>query len=120
MSESIGARIDRARLEEIGMGDAEFTREIIEMLIEDGKERIAMIRDAYDHKTWETVGREAHSLKGAALNVGANSLAQLCAAIDDSVRKLKAEIDVSEIDRVETEFKLVTQELLSIVAESNS
>jgi HPt (histidine-containing phosphotransfer) domain-containing protein len=72
MSESAGQRIDRARLEEIGMGDMEFTREIIDIMIEDGKERIRAIREAYDQQTWETVGREAHSLKGAALNVGAN------------------------------------------------
>jgi HPt (histidine-containing phosphotransfer) domain-containing protein len=118
MSENTGQRIDRDRLEEIGMGDAEFTREIIDMLIEDGKERIRLIREAYNQQTWEIVGREAHSLKGAALNVGANSLAQLCATIDDTVRKLKIAIDATQIEQVESEFELVTQELRSIASES--
>jgi HPt (histidine-containing phosphotransfer) domain-containing protein len=114
MSENTGQRIDRDRLEEIGMGDAEFTREIIDMLIEDGR----LIREAYNQQTWEIVGREAHSLKGAALNVGANSLAQLCATIDDTVRKLKIAIDATQIEQVESEFELVTQELRSIASES--
>ena len=115
-----GNRIDKARLEEIGMGDAEFTRDIINMMIEDGKERIRLIREAYQEQTWDTVGREAHSLKGAALNVGANSLAALCAHIDDTVRKLKSTIEESALEEVEHEFEQVANELNTIVVELNS
>lgn len=120
MADTNGHKIDRSRLEEIGMGDAEFTRDIINMMIEDGAERIRMIRAAYNDQTWETVGREAHSLKGAALNVGANSLAELCATIDNTVRKLKSTIEASMLDQVESEFELVKQELTTIVSDLNT
>ncbi|MBU0691631.1 Hpt domain-containing protein [bacterium] len=120
MADIEGSRVDRSRLEEIGMGDTEFTRDIIQMMIEDGRERIRLIREAYKEQTWETVGREAHSLKGAALNVGANSLAELCASIDNTVRKLKTTIEESMLDEVESEFELVKNELTAIVSELNS
>jgi HPt (histidine-containing phosphotransfer) domain-containing protein len=120
MAENSGNRIDRARLEEIGMGDNEFTRDIINMMLEDGVERLRLIREAYQEQTWETVGREAHSLKGAALNVGANTLAELCATIDDTVRKLKSTIEEKMLDKVENEFELVKHELTTIVSELNA
>ncbi len=120
MAENSDCRVDRARLEEIGMGDDEFTCEIINMMLEDGVERIRLIREAYKDQTWDTVGREAHSLKGAALNVGANGLAELCANIDDMVRKLKTTIEENMLDQVESEFELVKSELSTIVSELNS
>jgi HPt (histidine-containing phosphotransfer) domain-containing protein len=113
-------RVDRERLEEIGMGDAEFTREIVQMMIDDGEERVRAIKDAYSQQSWEDVGREAHSLKGAALNVGANDLAKLCATIDDTVRKLKSTIEESSVTEVEAEFQSVRTELESIIASMNA
>ena len=112
------SRIDRERLNEISMGDAEFIREIVQMMIEDGEQRVLAIRAAYTKQEWEMLGREAHSLKGAALNVGAKELASLCAAIDDAARKLKSTIKESAVENVEAEFSVVKDELKSIIEQA--
>ena len=109
--------IDRARLEEISMGDAEFTIEIIDMALEDFSDRIRSMQSASEEENWEQVGREAHAIKGTALNIGANGLAPLAAGIDDSVRKFKMRIEQGAIDAVQTAFKLVEQELGEIRTE---
>ena len=60
------------------------------------------------------VGALAHSLKGAALNIGASNLATLCASIDDTVRKLGLTIEAQRIAELEREFSDVARELNDI------
>ncbi|MCB9368863.1 MAG: Hpt domain-containing protein [Calditrichaeota bacterium] len=109
--------MSRARLDEIGMGDPSFTVDLIDIMLVDGMERIEKIRASFTTGDCEEVGRTAHSLKGAALNVGALTLATLCAEIDDTVRKLRIAITDDQVDKVEEEFSLVKEELLNIKSE---
>jgi HPt (histidine-containing phosphotransfer) domain-containing protein len=117
MNDGSTERIDRSRLEEIGMGDTTFTLEIIQMMIQDGEARVKAIREACDHQTWDAAGKEAHSLKGSALNVGAFELAKLCAQIDDAARTLKSTVETAMVETVEQEFESVRQQLLQIRSE---
>lgn len=109
--------VSRGRLDEIGMGDPSFTVELIEIMISDGGERVQKIRSAFESRRFEDVGKVAHSLKGAALNVGALSLANLCATIDETVRKLNSEITPEHVKTLEEEFKFVADELQQIRSE---
>jgi HPt (histidine-containing phosphotransfer) domain-containing protein len=109
--------VSRGRLDEIGMGDPSFTIDLIDIMVEDGKMRVETIRKAFDAGDADEVGRTAHSLKGAALNVGAINLAALCADLDDSARKTRITITQDQVEKVELEFALVREELLSIRSE---
>ncbi len=109
--------VSRGRLDEIGMGDPSFTVELIEIMISDGGERVQKLRAAFEARRFEEVGKVAHSLKGAALNVGALSLATLCANIDEIVRKLNSEITADHVNSLETEFEFVANELEQIRSE---
>jgi HPt (histidine-containing phosphotransfer) domain-containing protein len=104
-------------LDEIGMGDPMFTAELIDIMLEDGASKIRNIRSACEAGKHEEVGKLAHSLKGAALNIGAGSLASLCANIDDTVRKLGQLSSAEQVDCVEIEFNVVASELSSIKRE---
>lgn len=109
--------VSRSRLDEIGMGDPAFTVELINIMLEDGSMRVTQIRAAYEAQRIEEMGKIAHSLKGAALNVGAAELAHLCAFIDDTVRKLGQTIEANSILAVEQEFNDVARELGEIKSE---
>lgn len=106
--------VSRSRLDEIGMGDPAFTAELIDIMLEDGQLRMAKIRAAFDQQQMSDVGAIAHSLKGAALNIGARDLAELCASIDDSVRKVGQAIEAQRISQLEEEFRNVARELHEI------
>ena len=111
------SHISRARLDEIGMGDPEFTIELIDMMLEDGQKRVEEMQQALAEHRSTDVGRIAHSLKGACLNMGALDLASLCASIDESVRKLNATLDSSVVRQVAEEFRAVSKELVQIKSE---
>lgn len=114
---TISPHVSRSRLDEIGMGDPSFTAELIDIMLDDGNSRVHMLRQAYEAQEMESVGKLAHSLKGAALNVGANALADLCASIDDTARKLRILVEESRIEALEQEFAHVSHELLTIKSE---
>lgn len=109
--------VSRGRLDEIGMGDPVFTAELIDIMLEDGTLRVQKIRAACHAGYQEEVGKLAHSLKGAALNVGALALANLCASIDESVRKLGTPCTGEQIGLLEQEFADVAHELSQIKGE---
>lgn len=99
------------------MGDPVFTAEIIDIMLEDGAMRVQSIRAACNCGSFEEAGKLAHSLKGAALNVGATELATMCAKIDDSARKIDSQFPVELVSEVETEFAVVAEELFQIKSE---
>ena len=104
-------RFDKERLLEAGMGDPEFTRELADMMLTDSSERLQKLRAAVEAEQWEAAGREAHSLKGAALNVGANDLARLCAEVEDHLRILQNTVGSAAIDAITAEFQAVSAEI---------
>jgi HPt (histidine-containing phosphotransfer) domain-containing protein len=109
--------VSRARLDEIGMGDPEFTIELIDMMLEDGLKRVEDMARAFAEHRSTDVGRLAHSLKGACLNIGALELASLCASIDETVRKLNETLDSNAVTQVSEEFHAVAEELVQIKRE---
>lgn len=115
--EKESAHVSRARLDEIGLGDPEFTIELIDMMLVDGLKRVEDMRRALAENRVSDVGKTAHSLKGACLNIGARDLANLCAAIDETVRKLNGSLDQSTVEQVALEFRAVSEELVQIKSE---
>ncbi len=99
------------------MGDPVFTAELIDIMLEDGATRIQKIRAACQAGFQDEVGKLAHSLKGAALNVGALSLANMCAAIDEAVRKHGTPCTGDQVATLAQEFADVSHELTLIKSE---
>lgn len=114
---SSNQHVNRSRLDEIGMGDPLFTAEIIDIMLEDGAMRVKNIRAACNSGYFDEAGKLAHSLKGAALNVGASELANMCALIDDSVRKSGVQFPAELVSEIEAEFTAVAVELSQIKSE---
>lgn len=97
-------RLNHDQLAEAGGHDPDLTRELIELLITDGQQRVEKICCAYEREEWNVVAREAHCLKGACVNLGAEDLGDFCERVDASVRCNNLTPAPSDIELIRTEF----------------
>ena len=77
--------VDWSRLEEIRECDPRggaLVRKVVGTFVREGRTRIAAIERAAGGGDAAALASAAHALKGAALNVGAAALAQLCAELE--------------------------------------
>jgi len=82
------------------MGDEALAREVIEGFLADVPRRLEALRRSFDGGDAQAVAREAHSIKGAAANVGAESLRQAASQVEtagragefEAVRRLAPEL----------------------------
>lgn len=70
--------VDLDILREVTDDDAAFERELLQMFATDCAERLTRLERAVEAQDDEAIRREAHTIKGAAANVGAEQL-RLCA-----------------------------------------
>lgn len=66
------------------LGTAE-AREILELFLEDSGPRLETLSRAVDDNDPVVARREAHSLKGAAGNLGAESISRVCAELEQEL-----------------------------------
>lgn len=78
--------LDRLRLRDLTDGDVEFERELLETFIESAKALFGELRAGLMSRNAASIAKGAHSLKGASLNVGANSLAKFAAELEMSAK----------------------------------
>src|ERR1035441_6494584 len=72
-------------------GDAELVEELIAVFQTDTAERLELMHRAVDAADYTTVRLEAHTIKGSALQVGANRLAEVCLKMEIEARKTRPE-----------------------------
>jgi len=77
------ATVDLARIDRISDGDAEFKRLLIELYIKDTQTRIAHLKQALASHDTLAAGREAHTIKGASGNIGANRMMECARVVED-------------------------------------
>jgi HPt (histidine-containing phosphotransfer) domain-containing protein len=66
--------VDLDILREVTDGDAAFERELLQMFATDCAERLTRLERAVEAQDDEAIRREAHTIKGAAANIGAEQL----------------------------------------------
>ncbi len=82
--------VNWSRLDEIRECDPKgdvLVRKVVGTFVREGRTRIAAIEDAAGCLDATALAAAAHALKGAALNVGAAALGQLCAELEASGRE---------------------------------
>lgn len=78
---------DSQRLTDICDGDAEFEREVVQMFIEDAISHFEAALLAVKSGDFQRLGREAHYLKGASANLGAQSLEAIAIDLEIQARQ---------------------------------
>ena len=89
-------------------GDARFAAEVIRGFLQELDQQIDIIHKALEDKAWPVIHREAHAIKGGALNLSAFSLAEWSFALEKaSKNEYTALIPllVRELDRSLEEFR---------------
>ena len=75
-----------AGLVEVTGGEMDFVDELVDTLLEDGRNRLAAMRAAAAEGDLATLSRAAHSMKSGSLNIGELDLGGLCRALEEAGR----------------------------------
>jgi HPt (histidine-containing phosphotransfer) domain-containing protein len=103
--------LDRTRLRDLTEGDVEFERELLETFAVSVRNLLGELRANLLARNAVAVAQDAHSLKGASLNVGAISIARWAAALEMTARAGHIEpIDVT-LDELRNEEQALWAEL---------
>jgi len=91
------------------LGDEEVINEVIPIFLEDNGERMAKLAEAVQAGMAEDVKLYAHSIKGAAANVGAEGLSALAYRLECAGRQKDMATAVTLLRDVEAEFEKVVK-----------
>jgi len=82
----------------------DFFAELVDMFLTDAPARIASIDDALERRDLEHLAAVAHSLKGMCRNQGAARMADVCVAVEQSVRSSDTDALRDAVGRLRTEL----------------
>ena len=106
------------RLDELAeqlSGSREMPLQLASMFLGKAPDWLAELTTAWQQGSLETAAQAAHTLKGAATNVGADALAKLCADLEAEARAGRTERIPALVNQVHTEFEQVRQALQVIL-----
>jgi HPt (histidine-containing phosphotransfer) domain-containing protein len=99
--------VDMKYLQEITDGEKDFEREISILFFEDTMKHLSGLKKAIDEENASTLEREAHTIKGAGLNIGANKLGELALALEKKGSSGSFEDAENMLVKLELEFQRV-------------
>jgi HPt (histidine-containing phosphotransfer) domain-containing protein len=97
--------VDQATIDElfsVADGDASFLADLLLTYREQALTILAAMNDAISRGDRVAAGRSAHALRGASLNIGAASVANLCRQIENAMSDpavMVASVNAADIDR---------------------
>ncbi|MBL9136719.1 MAG: response regulator [Verrucomicrobiales bacterium] len=104
--------IDTEDLLERTMGDREFARDVSRTFLQTAPDQLAHLETLIRSGQAAEAAREAHSIKGAAANIGATALSRAAAELEDAARNEAIESLQRRFPRVRREFLLLRHALL--------
>jgi signal transduction histidine kinase/DNA-binding response OmpR family regulator/HPt (histidine-containing phosphotransfer) domain-containing protein len=105
---------DRDGFLERMMGDAEMVQMIIGVFLEDIPKQIESFRTSLEAGDKETIERIAHSIKGAAANVGGEALRELAAKIEKACKNGNFESISGSCPQLESQFNRLKDMMLQV------
>jgi PAS domain S-box-containing protein len=106
--------VDLVALHELTGGDADFERELVDTFVQSGDRCLADIVAALKVQDLDTIGKRAHSLKGASANMHAHTLSAAAASLESAARgHLVQEIDAL-VDQLRERLQAVNEQLTKV------
>jgi two-component system, sensor histidine kinase and response regulator len=106
--------INPDRIFEITNGDKELEEELLSLFLEQAPAIINRLEIAVNKKDWEAVSMEAHTLKGASGNIGANKLSLLSQNLEAGIKDPKQQLNaVTHLQALSDEMKVINTYLES-------
>jgi two-component system sensor histidine kinase/response regulator len=103
-------------LDRVG-GDLELLSEVIGLFVDDYPLTLSEIRGAIQQSDPESLGKAAHTLKGAVSNFGAHSAVQAALTLEDMAKNKDMTGAVTALENLEAEIRLVHDTLVSMEKE---
>ena len=99
--------VDMRHLQKIAGGEMDFEREITELFLKDTGKHLSGLKRAIDEGNASALEREAHTVKGAGLNMGAEKFGELAMALEKKGRSGSLEDAQNMLIELEAEFQRV-------------
>lgn len=98
-------------------GDEAIYMEVLWAAMEEGEEKIPLIRSAYEQKDYERYRIEVHGLKNAMRSIGAVYLSELAAQQEQAVKDMDlAEMEIG-VEEMLTQYQFVVDALKELLGE---
>lgn len=97
-------------------GDEELYAEILDAALEEGKEKIPLIRQLYEEKDYDRYCVEVHGLKNAMKSIGANHLSEAARVQEFAVKDNNLALVDEGVDALLTEYQDVVDALEELMA----
>ena len=92
-------------------GDEEIYVEVLEAALEEGREKLPLIRDCYEKKDFERYGIEMHGLKNAMKSIGAITLSEAAKEQEFAVKENKLQLVDEKVESVLAQYQDVVDAL---------
>lgn len=92
-------------------GDEEIYMEVLDAALEEGKEKIPLIRQLYENKDYDRYCIEVHGMKNAMKSIGANHLSEAAKVQEFAVKENNLNLVDEGIDALLTEYQSVVDAL---------
>ena len=92
-------------------GDEELYVEVLDAALEEGKEKIPLIRQLYEEKDYDRYCVEVHGLKNAMKSIGANHLSEAARIQEFAVKDNNLALVDEGVDALLTEYQDVVDAL---------
>ncbi len=103
--------LDPAALRELREGSEDFFREITELFCQEAPAQIERIVRALGSGDMALVKREAHSLKGSSLSMGARGISALCLQLEEAAKQDARARSLELASDLKAEFERVREAL---------
>jgi len=105
----IDSRVDLDRLKELTAGDMDFIKMLLSEFLSDTDEKLVALKKAIDGKDYEGQKAKAHSIRGAALNLGCAQLAEPCDFLEYDEKAEDQNIAKEKYQILEEEYQITRQ-----------
>lgn len=100
-------------------GDEEIYLEVLDAALEEGREKLPLIRECYERKDFERYCIEMHGLKNAMKSIGANQLSETAKEQEFAVKENNLQVVDEKVDEILAQYQNVIDALEELMAHVN-
>ena len=97
-------------------GDEEIYVEVLDAALEEGREKLPLIRECYERKDYERYGIEMHGLKNAMKSIGATELSEAAKGQEFAVKENNLQLIDERVEDILAQYQSVVDTLEELMA----
>lgn len=97
-------------------GDEEIYMEVLDAALEEGREKLPLIRECYEQRDFGRYGIEMHGLKNAMKSIGANKLSEAAKEQEFAVKENNLQLVDDHVEDVLEQYRGIVDALEELMA----